>query len=430
MLRIEIDSSKSLFVSGEAIVSILKGKVEVFGAVFEKDEVVRVEENKSAPFKPLDEKLAVEVKLSNSGYVSYIEGDLIPEDWKKIAGEIAEVNEKISVMIVGGVDVGKTGFVTFLANKLHLSGKKVAIVDADTGQSSIGPPTTIGLGFLNKKIVHLTEVPLFDAIFVGCTTPAGVLDRSIIGTHILVKKAFKNNADVVLIDTTGWVSDKGGRELKTSKIYLVNPNYLILIEKEFGELFHIAKPFLFSSIKIRNLSPPPMLRARSREVRRIIRYSIFSKYFKDAEEIEVKLASVNIRYARLGTGRVIKDEDLGNIIQILGYQPDYVEVTNDSVIIYSKESLPESQLDEIGKIFDKKEVINITPTKIENVLLSLRDKNDKFLGLGILKKFNPVEKSLTIYTNVNEEKIKTIEVGHIKVSETGGELEYFAPWTF
>ena len=428
-LKIEIDSSKSLFIAGKAIVNLVSGSAEIFGATFHEGEKVEVEENKSAPFKPVDEKLVVEVEL-DGGYISYIDGDLIPSDWRDVVKEISAVEGKIKVMIIGGVDVGKTGFVTFLANKLFAAEKKVAIVDADTGQSSIGPPTTVGLGFMDRKIVHLTEVTLFDAVFVGSTTPAGVLNRSIVGVKILVDRAFDLGADVVLVDTTGWVSDSGGRELKIGKIYLLEPDYLLLIEKEFGELFHIAKPFLFSGIKMKNVSAPPMLRARSRETRRTIRFGIFSKYFEEGREIEVNLASVNIRYAHLGTGRVASEEEISVIEDALGFKPEHVEICNDVVIIYSKDEIPESQVASINKLFDRRGTILITPSKIKNVLVSIRNREDKFLGLGLVKGFSPTDRHLIVYTNVDQDEVRTIEFGHIKVSESGEEIGYFAPWTF
>ncbi|MGQ4892746.1 MAG: Clp1/GlmU family protein [Candidatus Njordarchaeia archaeon] len=428
-MRIEIDPSKSLFIAGYASISIIKGTAEVFGAVFNEGEAVVVEENKSAPFKPLGGELVIEVEL-RGGYISYIDGDLIPEDWRGVADELAHFDGKLKVMIVGSVDVGKTGFVTFLANKLFVSGKKVAVVDADTGQSSVGPPTTIGLGFMDKKIVHLTEIPLFDAVFVGSTTPAGVQNRSIVGTSILVDRALENGADVVLVDTTGWVFDRGGRELKTGKIYLVEPDYLLLIEKEFGELFHIAKPFLFAGVRIKNLSPPPMLRERSRETRRTIRFGIFSKYFEDGEEIQVKLSSVNVRYAYLGSGRMASQDEMNIVSNTLGFAPEYVEICGDVIVVYSNKLTSEEQLAPLNGLFNKRELVAINPSKIENLLLCIRDRDDKFLGLGILKRFDPNEKSLVVYTNVDEESIKTVEFGHIKVSEKGEELGHLAPWSF
>src|SRR5918999_822328 len=49
-------------------------------------------------------------------------------------------------MVIGEGDTGKTTLVTALANALVERGFRVAVLDADLGQSEIGPPTTIGLG--------------------------------------------------------------------------------------------------------------------------------------------------------------------------------------------------------------------------------------------------------------------------------------------
>ena len=47
-------------------------------------------------------------------------------------------------MVVGASDTGKTTLTAYLAGALAARGETVAVVDADVGQSEIGPPTTVG----------------------------------------------------------------------------------------------------------------------------------------------------------------------------------------------------------------------------------------------------------------------------------------------
>src|SRR3989442_7161458 len=49
-------------------------------------------------------------------------------------------------LILGTSDTGKTSLTARLAGALAARGERVAVVDADVGQSEIGPPTTVGLG--------------------------------------------------------------------------------------------------------------------------------------------------------------------------------------------------------------------------------------------------------------------------------------------
>ncbi len=426
----EIDSSKSLFVAGHAKVTILEGKCEVFGYPYEKNAVIEVEENRSAPFKPLTDKIKVRVELGENGYISYVEGDLIPESWRKIAEEISSLSEKVVVMVIGRVDVGKTGFLTFLANILLQKNKKVAVVDADTGQSSIGPPTTVGLGFVENPLIYLNGVKFVDAYFVGSTTPSGVFNRSVVGVFKMVKKAFDMDSDVVIVDTTGWVDDKG-RELKISKVDLLRPDFLVLIESEFGDLFHIAKPFLFSGMRIRNITPPPTLRARSRETRREIRRSIFKGYLEDGEIKEFPITTVNLRYSYIGTGKVLTEDKLSSFEIEVEPNKFYMEYSKDVLLIYQKESntISPEITEKLKQALEVNNVLILNKDSVENILVALKDTNDTFLGLGIIKDFDPETRTLKIYTKVDAEKVKTIEFGHIKANEEGEELGHVYPWS-
>ena len=426
---VEINKDASLFLAGELTVRILEGEAEIFGYPYKENDTVIIEKNRSAPMIPTTDSLKIEVKVGEGGYITYLEESLIPESWYNLVEELIDSRKGTKIMVLGSVDVGKTGFITFLANKFYGSGKKVAIVDADTGQSSIGPPTMIGLGIVEKPLVYLTNATLIDAYFVGSTTPANVFQRSIVGTYKMVKKAEDLDVDVIIIDTTGWVGDRG-RELKISKINLVQPDYLILVESEFGELFHIAKPFMFSGIKIKNISPPPALRARSRDIRREIRQGIFSEYFENGEVKEVPISTVNLRYCYLGTGKPIAKEKLEELgIPINGDL--YVEKSIDTVVLYleDKDTLDPNIIEEIKTKLEVNNALIIDEETINGIVVSLRNKDDEFLGLGILKGFNPENRALEVYTNVDSNDIKTIEVGHIKANEAGEEQGHIPPWS-
>ncbi len=424
-MRILSSKGESILIGGEAKARIIEGKGEIFGYIYEKGQEITVEEDKSIPLTPVSESLEIEVEFGEGGYLSFIRGDLIPESWRKLGEEICGKEGKMKVMVLGGVDSGKTGLVTFLANFLLQCNKKVAVIDADTGQSSIGPPTLISLGFVNEPITQLSQVELFDAFFVGSTSPSGVFERSIVGVLNLLSKAFSMEADAVIIDTTGWVTDRG-RELKLVKILAVKPDYLVLVEKEFGELIHMAKPFLFTDgIHVKNIDSPPMLRARSRETRRDIRKRFFAKYLEKGELVEVPINTVNIRYSYFGSGKPVPQSEITE----MGLNPQniYIEVGLDQLIIYSSDSIDPSILESLKEIYGAEPKV-ISKEEIENTLVCLKDKNEKFLGLGIIKDFKIENRSFLIYTRCKIDDIKSIEVGHIKVNEEGEEVGWVQPW--
>ena len=83
---------------------------------------------------------------------------------EEVKKEIRQGQKQLTLLMLGGVDVGKTCTVTSIAIRFYEQGLKVAVVDADGGQSDIGPPCCIGMGILEKRIRKLSEVPLHSPI--------------------------------------------------------------------------------------------------------------------------------------------------------------------------------------------------------------------------------------------------------------------------
>ena len=72
-------------------------------------------------------------------------------DWRKLASQVVKPQQ--IVLVIGATDAGKSTFCRFLADVALAKGCKVACVDADIGQSQIGPPTTIGV----KSFLPMTD---------------------------------------------------------------------------------------------------------------------------------------------------------------------------------------------------------------------------------------------------------------------------------
>ena len=62
----------------------------------------------------------------------------VNQDWRKLANQI--VKSQQMVLVIGATDTGKSTFCRYLADYALAAGRKVACVDADIGQSGIGPP--------------------------------------------------------------------------------------------------------------------------------------------------------------------------------------------------------------------------------------------------------------------------------------------------
>jgi polynucleotide 5'-hydroxyl-kinase GRC3/NOL9 len=135
-------------------------------------------------------------------------------------------------LLVGGVDTGKTSLATFLANGLRARGFQVGVVDADLGQSEIGPPTTIGLGRVTRALARLGDADVAGLSFVGSTSPAGHVRSTVAATERMAARASALGFERVLVDTCGLIEDPLGRILKQGKIERLDPDLVICLQRQ------------------------------------------------------------------------------------------------------------------------------------------------------------------------------------------------------
>jgi polynucleotide 5'-kinase involved in rRNA processing len=132
-------------------------------------------------------------------------------------------------VLVGGMDSGKSTLARGIAAAGIADGLTVALLDADVGQSTIGPPTTVGLR-LGRSEGDLAPEALRQAdemAFVGSISPQGHLLPLVTGTRLLLDRAKALGAEMVVVDTTGQVSGVYAQLLKFHKIGVLQPDLVI-----------------------------------------------------------------------------------------------------------------------------------------------------------------------------------------------------------
>jgi len=238
--------------------------------------------------------------------------------------KIRQGQKPLTLFMLGGVDVGKTYTVTSIANRFYEQGLKVAVVDADVGQSDIGPPCCIGMGILESTIKRLSEVPLHSLYFVGNTSPNRCMRECVKGAAAAVKKAKELNADVIIVDSTGWIEGEDGKRFKLHEVDEIYPSFVIAIEKE-DELEHIL-PHLYKNkiFKVIKLRMSREAKSRTREERKALREEAYNRYFRDAKNryfefsILEWLPEEGTLVGLFDTICGCKDEDRGEGEEILG----------------------------------------------------------------------------------------------------------------
>lgn len=218
----------------------------------------------------------------------------INADWKRLAEQIVKPNQR--VLVLGASDTGKTTFCRYLIDTARTAALKVALVDADIGQSQIGPPTTVGMKlyeFEDTVNINPSENNSLDTnsspsenkgeasrigsdlgadeiYFVGAISPQRNLLPILTGTRLMVDSAIDAGADFIVIDTTGYIHDGAAAMLKQQKIDLIRPNHTVCIGRTKNLDWIVGSYHNTNILKIHNLLPHQLVRSKSSELRKEI----------------------------------------------------------------------------------------------------------------------------------------------------------------
>jgi len=287
-----------------------------------------------------------------------------PREWFDFLHVLEE--ERGVAIILGATDTGKSTLAKFLVTNLCKRGLKMALVDADIGQSFLGPPTTIGLSVFksdpNWEIV-LSPPEIF---FVGSTTPEGHFPVHLKGTKRMVEKAPSYKAEMIIVDTTGFILGEAGKELKRRKIDLISPRFIIALQKS-DEIEHVLELYKENPMyKIYRLPLSDQVKPRSMEERKIYRTNKFQEYFKHSTIYELVI----------------------NEVQIEG---EVLDANGDTI-----------PLD--------------WALRINGLLIGLKDSNDETLALGVIRNYFEEKKVVRVFTPLRDTQgVKTIQLSSMKI---------------
>ena len=314
----------------------------------------------------------------------------VPAEWEAAATEIFERRLR-TIIVIGGAAVGKSSFCRYLMEALLARSAEVAIVDADIGQSNLGPPATVTLGYPVLPI-DFSAVPAAAYYFVGSTGPIGRFLPLVIGT---AKLAHEARGAFVVIDTTGLVHESG-RVLKNYKIEAVRPDVIIAIERR-NEL---------ASIRMANRHMPiiriePSRRAHGKddyEKIEVRRWS-YARHFSRATLLQLSLESVIFQRTPLLTGKPIEID--GAI---------HAEQSAEGILIVGAPSAPPPDSKVLPLGFER------------NLLCGVADATGRCLGLGIIERIDFAARTIALSTAVERDKVGIVQFGDVYVTPEGGEL--------
>ncbi len=163
--------------------------------------------------------------------------EIIPEpEWGYLLGKL--IRYKGVALIMGETDSGKSTIARYLIKRLVSKGITVSLVDSDIGQSSLGLPGTISMKVFRDERDY--ETFRFQRMsFLGTANPAIVIPMMIKTCGRMVDLCRKTS-EITLVDTTGLVSGRLGKTLKTGKMERIRPEHIIAVYRG-QELEHILE---------------------------------------------------------------------------------------------------------------------------------------------------------------------------------------------
>ena len=413
-----VDEGKTLIVDGPASVCLISGNVAVLGAPLRTSEKVVVREGKRLPLW-VKKRGSLEVMLGEGASVNEVDEGTVPSSWQDAANKILSLNPPVTVMVVGGMDSGKTSFCTFLVNEAVMNKRKTCVVDADLGQSDVGPPSTVGFSYVTEPVKDLFDVDAQDAVFVGSTSPSGAINRLVEGLTSLKGRLAEEGVEVLVINTDGWVEGEEAAEYKVRLAEEVAASAVVGLQQG-NELTPILDAL--GDGKVFSVASPQLIQPRSREKRKILRELSYKKYMKGAKTQSFSLSWLKAEDCIFGAGGHLPRRRFEALRNLLGTNPLHSEETVAAIfaVIRNSASISEEQINAANDYFGKRVKV-IREGDEEGLLVGLKDEENNFLGIGILNGVDYKRKILKVYTPVNE-KVSMLCFGQIKLDKNCREI--------
>ncbi|MEM2896444.1 MAG: Clp1/GlmU family protein [Candidatus Bathyarchaeia archaeon] len=406
-----IPAGTYILVSGPASFKLISGKVLAVGAPIPEGRKILIYRGKQLPLEVLEDS-AIEFLFGvGAGYLKLKE-NTIPRSWDEAIETVLQM-ENPKVMVIGDIDSGKSTFCTYLINKMIFRNMKPVIIDADIGQTDLGPPTTIGLGIAKDYILSLSSLSVEKSFFVGCTSPSSLEEKVIYGIKKLISTVHESQAPII-INTDGWILGEEAIAYKTVMATEISPDIVVGIAKD-DELSLIMNSIKGNSIVIK---ASEMAKKRSKEERKIFRERKYWEHLRNARAFWLKIDDLEFYGLELKKGKILDKKELGEFSKILNLSVLYGEDLGKTINLWVKE-LPKNESFE--KVINERKIKVIDALEKLNLIVGLLDENGFLKSFGILKGINFKGRSLKVHA-LYSDKIRGIDLGKVKLSKDGKEL--------
>ncbi len=400
-----INKGHTLLIKGPARITLIEGKIDVFGKIFLPDK-------KNSPSDSTDENALIipsaqiyplyaidtsklEIYTNFEDHLKEIEENSISQKWIEIKDLIIKemkqnVNKPLKIMVLG-TSSGKTTFIKYLANNFLKEELKGGYLDSDLGQQIIYIPTTINIGTIDDYIISSENINSEKTIFIGATFPKGdnkyivsLSCKNLISDYVAKYK----DVDFILIDTDGWIKTEAGILYKNFFINTLDPDVLIVFHDDTIEELEIIEKTSSSSRKNRKMylikEENKYFYEKDKDERRFLRQSQFSKKFEEFRKISIPLDNM----------KFIKTE----------YDKEKAQIIEKEINIEDLVNLP-----------------------YHYVIIGLMTEKSELIEVGLLFTVNIEKNYILLFSNFNYKeqlKVKKILLGSLRLSTKGNHQGY------
>ncbi len=418
-MRKAVASGTTLIVSGPASATVLEGAVTVLGGILPVDEKLVIRRGKALPLEA-DTEVVLDLVLGVGATVEEVAGSTIPPSWRTVADTALARPKPCLVLVVGGVDSGKTSFSTYLLNAALNAQVKPAIVDADLGQSDVGPPTSIGFSVISKPVADLFAVTPSAISFIGRTSAHGISHRVTAGLTAMLTRVPEDAVDLTVVNTDGWVEGEDAHVYKEALIHQVNPDLVVGLPwaNELDGLLHRVADDGFSVLRA---VPPTAVKRRTREERREMREQSYKKHLGTPTLRSLQLNWIALEYTPLGQGGPVDYQRVKAIESALHRSIVYCEESARSlyIVVRATDGVDATTIELAESLFHK-DVYLVREGEEEGLLVGLLNTARDFLGLGLIAKLDYTTRALKLQTACRE-IVNIVQFGEVYLNEVGEE---------
>lgn len=348
----------------------------------------------------------------------------VPDSWEPA---LEAAREGGVLLLIGGVDSGKSTLAAILAAEAHQAGRKTAVVDADIGQASIGPPTCVSLGMVEGEIRGCEDIPLAALDFVGSPSPKGHLLQCATGAAVMAAAARAAGAETVVVDTTGLIAGSAGRGLKSAKVRLTGADVVIALQRD-EEAEHLLAAYARRRRpRVVRLACSRKVKPRTREERAARRQRRLAAYLAGGHTMEVSWEDLPLENTALGAGEPAPGHVRAHAEEMLGCEVVHAEWGGEGLFVVVSGRLDSSALRALGEGFEGRAVA-CEVSALENRLAGLLGEQGETLGLGIVERVDFAARRLHIYTPLKEvSRARGVRMGAIQVARDGTQLAWNQP---